>query len=185
MGLLLVHRTDAALGCATTCCREVIYFLVYKCLRYRVRVVTENLRNSFPDRPEAELRRIRSAFYHNFPEIFISTVSQARMTDDRAAAAACGSGISTRCSPICADATRCSRRPISAAGSTIRFWRSTPATTMWRRLYHPLENKVIDAVYLRLRRRRNIRLIPMKEIIRYYIDHRLPAGAPGSASASA
>ena len=46
-------------------------------------------------------------------------------------------------------------------------------------VYHPLENKVIDAVYMRLRRRRNIRLIPMKEIIRYYIDHRLPAGAPG------
>ena len=29
--------------------QDTIYFIVYKCLRYRVGVVTENLRNSFPD----------------------------------------------------------------------------------------------------------------------------------------
>ena len=28
--------------------QDTIYFIVYKCLRYRVGVVTENLRNSFP-----------------------------------------------------------------------------------------------------------------------------------------
>ena len=35
--------------------QDTIYFIVYKCLRYRVGVVTENLRNSFPDRPMAEI----------------------------------------------------------------------------------------------------------------------------------
>ena len=62
--------------------QDTIYFIVYKCLRYRVGVVTENLRNSFPDRPMAEIKRIRRSFYHNLSEIFISTVSQAAMSDD-------------------------------------------------------------------------------------------------------
>ena len=62
--------------------QDTIYFIVYKCLRYRVGVVTENLRNSFPDRPMAEIKRIRRSFSHNLSEIFISTVSQAAMSDD-------------------------------------------------------------------------------------------------------
>ena len=60
--------------------QDTIYFIVYKCLRYRVGVVTENLRNSFPDRPMAEIKRIRRSFYHNLSEIFISTVSPVSYT---------------------------------------------------------------------------------------------------------
>ncbi len=56
---------------------NLLYFILYYCLRYRVKVVKENLRNSFPDRPMAEIKRIRRSFYHTLSEIFISTVSLA------------------------------------------------------------------------------------------------------------
>ena len=151
--------------------QDTIYFIVYKCLRYRVGVVTENLRNSFPDRPMAEIKRIRRSFYHNLSEIFISTVSQAAMSDCR-----------RRVRVKNLDEVLSDLRGRDALLSTAHFgcWEYDSFLALYTgehylaAVYHPLENKVIDAVYMRLRRRRNIRLIPMKEIIRYYIDHRLP-----------
>lgn len=158
--------------------QETIYFIVYKCLRYRVKVVTENLRNSFPDLPIERIRKIRRAFYRNLSEIFISTVSQAGMSDDD-----CRRHVRVKN----LDALLAELRGRDALLSTAHFgcWEYDSYLALYTRqlyvaaVYHPLENKVIDAVYMRLRRRRNIRLIPMKEIIRYYIDHRLPAEAPG------
>ena len=158
--------------------QDTIYFIVYKCLRYRVGVVTENLRNSFPDRPMAEIKRIRRSFYHNLSEIFISTVSQAAMSDDDCRRRGRVKNLDEVLSDL---------RGRDALLSTAHFgcWEYDSFLALYTgehylaAVYHPLENKVIDAVYMRLRRRRNIRLIPMKEIIRYYIDHRLPAGAPG------
>ena len=162
--------------------QDTIYFIVYKCLRYRVGVVTENLRNSFPDRPMSEIKRIRRSFYHNLSEIFISTVSQAAMSDDD-----CRRHVQIKN----LDRLLVDMRGRDALLTTAHFgcWEYDSFLALYTgdhyvaAVYHPLENKVIDAVYMRLRKRRNIRLIPMKEIIRYYIDCRpVP---PGSVSASA
>lgn len=158
--------------------QDTIYFIVYKCLRYRVGVVTENLRNSFPDLPVAEIKRIRRSFYHNLSEIFISTVSQACMSDDE-----CRRRVRVKN----LDELLAELRGRDSLLSTAHFgcWEYDSFLALYTgqlyiaAVYHPLENKVIDAVYMRLRRRRNIRLIPMKEIIRYYIDHRLPDGVRG------
>ena len=67
--------------------QDTIYFIVYKCLRYRVGVVTENLRNSFPDRPMAEIKRIRRSFYCRRSSSRRSARPPCRTT---IAAAACG-----------------------------------------------------------------------------------------------
>ncbi|WP_300750673.1 lysophospholipid acyltransferase family protein [uncultured Alistipes sp.] len=158
--------------------QDIIYFVVYRCFRYRVKVVTANLHNSFPERPIDEIKRIRRAFYRNLSEIFVATVSQAAMSDDD-----CRRQVRIRN----LEALQAEIRGRDALLSTAHFgcWEYDSFLALYTRehyvaaVYHPLENRVIDTVYMRLRHRRNIRLIPMKEIIRYYIDHRLPAGAPG------
>lgn len=48
----------------------IIYVLIYHIARYRRGVVTENLRKSFPDKREADIRLIRRVFYRNFSAIF-------------------------------------------------------------------------------------------------------------------
>ena len=133
--------------------QDTIYFIVYKCLRYRVGVVTENLRNSFPDRPMAEIKRIRRSFYHNLSEIFISTVSQAAMSDDD-----CRRRVRVKN----LDEVLSDLRGRDALLSTAHFgcWEYDSFLALYTgehylaAVYHPLENKVIDAVYMRLRRRR-------------------------------
>ena len=54
---------------------NIVFFVLYYCLRYRMRVVKENLRNSFPEKSRLELLRIRRRFYRTLSEIFVDTVS--------------------------------------------------------------------------------------------------------------
>ena len=49
-------------------------FLLYTGIRYRRAVVTANLRHAFPEKTEAERRRIARRFYRNFTDNFIETI---------------------------------------------------------------------------------------------------------------
>ena len=51
-----------------------IAFLLYTVIRYRRPVVMANLRRAFPEKTEAERRRIARRFYRNFTDNFIETV---------------------------------------------------------------------------------------------------------------
>ena len=61
-----------------------VFFLLYYCLRYRMRVVRTNLRNSFPEKSDAELLVIRRRFYRTLSEILIDTVNMAHMSREKA-----------------------------------------------------------------------------------------------------
>ncbi len=41
---------------------DLFYILIYKVFGYRKKVVTENLKNSFPEKPADEIEKIRSDF---------------------------------------------------------------------------------------------------------------------------
>ncbi len=43
---------------------DILYFGVYRIIRYRKKLVRENLRNSFPEKSKVELRVIEHKFYH-------------------------------------------------------------------------------------------------------------------------
>ena len=49
-------------------------FLIGKVIRYRKKIVLENLRNSFPEKSEKELRSITSGFYRNLSDIIVETI---------------------------------------------------------------------------------------------------------------
>ena len=51
-----------------------IYFLLYKVIGYRKRVVAENLKNSFPDKTPGELKKIEKQFYHYLVDLFLETL---------------------------------------------------------------------------------------------------------------
>ncbi len=51
-----------------------LYFLLAYVVRYRRRVVLENLRNSFPEKSEVEIRRIGKAFYRHFADVVVEVL---------------------------------------------------------------------------------------------------------------
>ena len=63
---------------------NLLFFILYYCLRYRMKVVNENLRNSFPEKSVGELAVIRRNFYRTLAEIFVDTVNMAHMGEEKA-----------------------------------------------------------------------------------------------------
>ena len=49
---------------------DFAYFIIYRVIGYRKKVVFENLHNSFPDKPEDEIKQIAKNFYHHIADLF-------------------------------------------------------------------------------------------------------------------
>ncbi|MDR1331116.1 MAG: lysophospholipid acyltransferase family protein [Tannerella sp.] len=56
---------------------DVLYFLVYRVVRYRRRVVRDNMRYAFPEKTERERRRMERRFYRHFADYIVETVKLA------------------------------------------------------------------------------------------------------------
>jgi len=53
---------------------DIIFFLMYHLVGYRKKVVTENLKNSFPHKTSNEIYKIRKTFYKNFSDYIVETL---------------------------------------------------------------------------------------------------------------
>lgn len=64
---------------------DFAYFLLFKVVKYRKKVVIENLRNSFPEKTADEINEIAKEFYHHLADVFIEffkglSISEEEMT---------------------------------------------------------------------------------------------------------
>lgn len=53
---------------------DFLYFMCYYVIQYRGDVIMKNLRNSFPEKSEKELRQIQKTFYKNFCDFGVETL---------------------------------------------------------------------------------------------------------------
>jgi len=56
-------------------------FLAHRVVRYRLKVVRQNLRNSFPEKSDAELRKIEHDFYHYICDYLVEEVKLLTISD--------------------------------------------------------------------------------------------------------
>jgi KDO2-lipid IV(A) lauroyltransferase len=61
---------------------DLLYLLVYRVMRYRLGVVRRNMKASFPEKGEAELRRLERAFYHHFTDYIVETIKLAHISEE-------------------------------------------------------------------------------------------------------
>lgn len=149
----------------------MLYFVLCHLLHYRRKVVMTNLKNSFPERDEAELNRIARGFYHNLAEIFIGTFNMAHMPDrkirryfrtrnfEELNRAVAGQDI------IVAFA----HHGLWELGV---FWSWENPTHESLGVYHQLRSKVLDLFYQRLRSTKYSVPVQKKESMRFYLKHR-------------
>lgn len=64
---------------------SAFYVLVYYVLGYRKKVVLQNLRNSFPEKSEEEIRKICKGFYKNFCDIIFETIKSFTISKEKLA----------------------------------------------------------------------------------------------------
>jgi len=58
-----------------------MFYLLYYILRYRRDVVTTNLRNSFPEKPEQELKQIEKGFYHHLCDLLLESIKSSAVSE--------------------------------------------------------------------------------------------------------
>jgi KDO2-lipid IV(A) lauroyltransferase len=61
-----------------------IFFLLYRVVKYRRRVVTDNLRRSFPSLSEAERKSIEKKFFRHFCDLLVESLKMFTISDEEA-----------------------------------------------------------------------------------------------------
>jgi KDO2-lipid IV(A) lauroyltransferase len=59
-----------------------IFFLVHSLLGYRRKIVYQNLRNSFPEKSETEIKRIAGRFYHHLCDLLVESMKAFSMKEE-------------------------------------------------------------------------------------------------------
>ena len=61
---------------------DFAYLLIYYLVGYRKKIVRNNLRNSFPNKTDKEIRKIEKKFYRFFCDTFIEALKKIHISDD-------------------------------------------------------------------------------------------------------
>lgn len=60
---------------------DIIFFLNYNFVGYRKKIITQNLKNSFPEKSAKEIAEIRKKFYLNFSDYLAETIKSFTMSE--------------------------------------------------------------------------------------------------------
>ena len=151
---------------------EGIYLLLAYVVRYRWRVVTENLRNSFPEKPAAEIDRIGKAFYRHFAQVVVEILKLAAISPADLAQRMRFTNPELMTRPFA------ERRLVLSLGSHMGNWEwilSGAALEFPGRaagVYKPLNNPFFESFMRRLRTRLGADAVPMLATLRYLVAHR-------------
>lgn len=135
---------------------DVLYLVMSKGLKYRRNVIRMNLRNSFPEKSEEELREIEKDFYHQFCDNIVETVKLLHMSDrqvDKRIEVIGGDIVDRHCAE---------GRSIILYLGHYANWEWVPAIVrhfngpdFCAQIYKPLRNKAFDRLMLKVRSRFN------------------------------
>ena len=152
---------------------DILFFIIFHILHYRRRTVWVNLVTSFPERPEEELLEIERRFYHWFCDYLAETVKL--MTISR-------KELKKR---MTFKNTELVDKYVNEGRSCAVYlghycnWELVTSLPLWvsdkaqcGQIYHPLENKMFDKLYLKLRQRFGSVCIPMQETLRKIVGYK-------------
>lgn len=150
-----------------------IYFLIYRVLGYRKEVVMNNLRNSFPEKDEAELKAIASKFYRWFCDLTLETLKTLTISPEEVR-----KRVEFRGKDILQQYAREKRSVIlvlghygnwELAGARYSQERDIPQLHV---IYHPLANARFDRLMYHMRTRHGTKLYTMRETSKAMIRDR-------------
>ena len=148
------------------------YFIcaILRLLRYRYKVVTENLRRSFPEKSDAELHAIRRGFYRTLAEIIVDTLSIAGFSEQKCREVVVVKDLEKQKGQV-AGRNWIALTAHLGCWEYCSFWGMVDPSQVVVAVYHPLRSKVFDELYKRLRCRTNIYPVTMKNALLFYLRH--------------
>lgn len=152
---------------------DLMFWLLYKLVGYRRDVVRKNLTESFPEKSEEELQRIEHGFYHFFCDYLVETVKLMTISREE---------MKRRVVFKHAELVD----EIMGSGQSIALylghycnWEWVSSIPLWLnpnawcgQVYHPLENKDFDKLFLKIRERMDAHSIAMQDTLREVVNHK-------------
>lgn len=133
---------------------DILYFPLYYIIRYRLKVVRQNLKNSFPEKNRKELKKIEKEFYHHLCDYFFETIKLLNISDEEIQRR-----ITFKNIDLVKDLMQGDKSCIMFLGH-YGNWEWVPSITlqfsddtMLGQIYRPLKNKAFDDIFLKLRSR--------------------------------
>ena len=147
-------------------------FMVFRLFGYRKQVVLDNLRNSFPEKSEEEIHKIRRKFYKNFTDVFLEMVKMLNMS---------GKTIEKRVKILNPEVVK----KYHEKGQSVLFVGGHCANWEWLAMsiahyidcdtysvYKPLKNEAYGGLLEEMRGKTGNHLVPMKSFLRTILKNK-------------
>ena len=149
---------------------DMVSFLAYHVVKYRRRVVHENLVNSFPDKSAKEIYEIEKKFYRFLGDYFVETLKMTSISEKNMRKRMRFENVELI--DQAAEQGRACTVYLGHFGnwewiSSLPLWGSPKA--QFAQIYHPLENKPFNDFMCRIRARFGAANIPMAESMQQLI----------------
>lgn len=144
---------------------DLFYLLMYHVIGYRRKVVMQNLRNSFPNKTEKELKLLEKKFYHYLCDLFLETFKTITISK-KSMLKHCK--FSPEAQKVFDDLASENRSSIIVMGHYGNWeWGGNAFTLNCKQqlyvIYHPLANKYFNGLIVRMRKRFGTDLIAMRD----------------------
>lgn len=152
---------------------DLLYILVYHIAGYRREVVAGNLKGSFPEKSDKELKQIECAFYHYFCDYILETLKLTHISREKMMKHMKFHGTAEFARLVKEEQAPFIFVYLGHYGN----WEwiaslpyAVPGNLHCAQIYHPLYNKAIDRFFLKLRNQFGGECIPMKSTLRRVIE---------------
>lgn len=146
-------------------------FILHRIAGFRKKVVYTNLRNAFPERSEAERRRIAGRFYRHFCDLLVESIRMFRMSREE---------VLRRCRlanpELVEEFARQGKSLIIAAGhygnwelAAVSYGIQSKHTVVG--IYKPLANAFFDRALQRSRGRFGMELLPIQQVKPFFAEN--------------
>ena len=150
---------------------DLIYLVVYYIVRYRVKVVRRNLAEAFPQKSKKELKKIEREFYRYLSETIVETVKLLHISDEELARRVTVENVDL------VNETLKEGRSVALLIAHYGNWewvqeacRNFIGSKFTAAIYHPLNDKTWDGIYLGIRSRWNFNMIPQKQSVKKLLN---------------
>ncbi len=154
---------------------DIFFIIIYYGIGYRKKVVWNNLRNSFPEKTDAEIKVLQRKFFRHFCDLFVEILKLMHMPLK----------VMTKRSKF--ENLDYIHQALKDGKSVIAYmshyanWEYIPFVSSFLEkpsasIYHPLRNPYFDKVFNKIRGQYGLQLFPMKTAFRSIIKMRKEAG---------
>lgn len=151
---------------------DILFLFIYYIIGYRRTVVFKNLRNSFPEKSDKEIKQIAKKFYRYFPDIIVETIKMCSISEKE---------VLERLEILnMQELEKHFEKNKNIIGVTAHYanWElpihRMSFMTEYPKLvvYKPLSNKDFNDIFNRVRTRFGATMVPMKQIFRHIVKLR-------------